>query len=136
MDYTEEMNEYIESGNIDKANEFLKLMKIEKIDMTSYENELKELILKKELNDTTNKLSDKQLFTSRINESISKQTYNLNRAKHIMTEMEETGNQILENLHDNHEKIKNIRQKVKETDEKITYANIITKRMASLFNRY
>ena len=53
-----------------------------------------------------------------------------------MTEMEETGNQILENIHDNHEKIKNIRQKVKETDEKITYANIITKRMASLFNRY
>lgn len=59
----------------------------------------------------------------------------LHHAKQLVYDMEEQGLSILENIESNKEKIIDLQSKAQHTTEKLNYANVITKRMMSLFNR-
>lgn len=123
-EYTLELENYIKNNNLKEALELLELMKLEKINVAKYEKQI--LFInnsnKSNLDNAVNKM-----------ENISNR---LKYAKELVDDMELRGQNILETLNDNNEKITHIKNKVISVDKNLFQANVITKKMLSIFNRY
>lgn len=119
-EYIEELELCIQKKDMKSAFEIIQQMKLNKMDVSKYEQI--------------------ELFNSSIskNEPVNKMKTISNRikqAKDLINDMEITGELILNQLHNQNEQINEIRHKVKDIDKNITFANQITKRMNSLWNK-
>lgn len=124
-EYIQEIENHIKNNNIKESLELLELMKLEKMDITKYEEKILFMNDNSKIINLDNSIDKMQNITNRIK-----------YAKELVNDMETKGNNILETLNDNNEKIKNINNKVNKVNDNISYANIITKRIQSIFNRY
>ncbi len=119
-EYIEELEICIQKKDMKSALEIIQQMKLNKMDVSKYEQiELFDSSISK--NDPVNKMK-----------TISNRIQN---AKDLINDMEITGEHILSQLHNQNEQINEIRHKVKDIDKNITFANRITKRMNSWWNR-
>ncbi len=123
--YIQELEIHIMSKNIKEASYIIEMLKLDKYDTKKYEEQL-ELIINNNSKKTIDKTVDK----------MNKSSERLKYAKEMVKDMESQGENILNMLNDNKEKIKSIQNNVNNIDDKISYANKITKRMLSFTRNF